>query len=154
MAAKRNRHTLVKSDCYLSLRQAIRAAELDCNVLGDGVTVEIDDRNAYEPDVTVQCGEPIDMDGVVATHPTIVVEVLCPLTNGIDSSDKLLGYFHLPSVRHYLIVDPVRQAVIHHRWVEGGIATTLLREGTLPLDPPGIEVNVSSFFEALKVYLR
>ena len=153
MAPERNRHNLVKIDCWLSLRQAIRAAGLDCTVLGDGATVEIDDRNAYEPDVTVQCGEPIDVDAVVAAHPTLLVEVLSPSTKGVDSSDKLLGYFQLPSVRHYLVVDPVRQAVIHHRRVEDGIATALLREGTLSLDPPGIEVDVSSFFETLRAHV-
>ena len=36
----------------------------------------------------------------------IVVEVLSPSTRHIDASKKLAGYFRLPSVAHYLIVDP------------------------------------------------
>ena len=150
MAPERNRHNLVKVDCLLSLRQAVHAAKLDCAVLGDGATVEIDDSNVYEPDVTIQCGEPIDVDATVASHPTILVEVLSPSTKGVDTSDKLIGYFQLDSVRHYLVIDPVRYAVIHHFRTDGGIGTSLLREGVLRLDPPGIEVNVPDFFESLK----
>ncbi len=35
MAPERNRHNLVKVDCCLALRQAVRAARLGCTVLGD-----------------------------------------------------------------------------------------------------------------------
>ena len=150
MAPERNRHNLVKTDCLLSLRQAVRTAKLGCTVLGDGATVETDDSNVYEPDVTVQCGKPIDVDATVASHPTILVEVLSPSTKGADTSDKLIGYLQLASVEHYLVVDPVRYAVIHHYRTEGGIGTSLLREGMLRLDPPGIEVKIADFFESLK----
>jgi len=150
MAPERNRHNLVKIDCLLSLRQAIRTARLGCTILGDGATVEIDGSNVYEPDVTVQCGKPIDVDATVASHPTILVEVLSPSTKGVDTSDKLIGYFQLPSVEHYLVIDPVRYAVIHHYRAGDGIGTSLLREGALKLDPPGIELNIVDFFESLK----
>lgn len=78
------------------------------------------------------------------------MEVLSPLTRGVDSSDKFIGYFQLSSVQHYLVVDPVRYAVIHHYRTDDGIGTSLLHEGTLKLDPPGIEIDISDFFEALK----
>jgi len=114
MAPERNRRNLVKVDCLLSLRQAVRSAKVGCTVSGDGATVEVDDSNVYEPDVTVRCGKPIDVDATVASHPTILVEVLSPSTQGVDTSDKLIGYFQLASVEHCLVVDPVRFAVIHH----------------------------------------
>ena len=150
MAPERNRHNLVKTDCLLALRQASRAAGLDCTVLADGATVRVDDANVYEPDVTVQCGEPVDVDATGAEHPTILVEVLSPSTKGVGTSDKLIGYFQLPSVTHYLVVDPVRRAVIHHRRTDGGIGTSLLREGVLRLDPPGMDVEIGDFFESLE----
>ena len=149
MSPERNRHNLVKVDCCLALRHAVRTGEHDCTVFGDGATVKIDEKNVYEPDVTVQCGGVIDVDSTIVSHPTILVEVLSPSTKGVDSSDKLLGYFQLASVHHYLIVDPVRYAVIHHFRTGTGIGTSLLHEGILKLDPPGIEIRILDFFETL-----
>ena len=150
MAPERNRHNLVKAECWLALRQAVRSAGVDCTVLGDGATVVVDEDNVYEPDVTVQCGEPIDLDSSVATHPSVLVEVLSPSTPGVDSSEKLLGYFQLPSVRHYLVVDPSKRAVIHHRRSGDGVDTSLWREGKLRLEPPGIDVDIADFFAGLE----
>jgi len=115
----------------------------------DDDRVEIDDENVYEPDVTVQCGQPIDLDSTPATHPTILVEVSSPSTKGVDSSKKLLGYFQLPGVQQYLVVDPARRAVIHHRRTDNGVGTALVREGALQLDPPGIELKIADFFDGL-----
>ncbi len=149
MAPERNRHNLVKAECWLAFRQAVRLAGVSCTVLSDGATVEIDENNVYEPDVTVQCGKPIDLDSTTSTHPTILVEVLSPSTKGVDSSKKLLGYFQLPSVKHYLVVDPSKRAVIHHYRTVGGIGTSLIHEGSFHLDPPGIKLDIADFFAGL-----
>jgi hypothetical protein len=56
-------------------------------------------------------------------------------------------YFRLPSLRHYLIVRPDRRTVTHHeRNVRGRLQTRILSEGMLEFDPPGISVQVESFF--------
>jgi Uma2 family endonuclease len=74
---------------------------------------------------------------------SIVVEVLSPSTRRIDASRKLAGYFRLPSVHHYLIVDPESLPVIHHqRRGDGTILTRLLSEGSLHFEPPGFEMAV------------
>lgn len=50
----------------------------------------------------------------------------------------------LPSVRHYLIIDPEERFIVHHeRGADGRIVSTSWTEGTLVLDPPGIEVSVT-----------
>jgi Uma2 family endonuclease len=80
-------------------------------------------------------------------NPIVVVEVLSPSTRHIDASAKLAGYFRLPSVRHYLIVDPDRPLVIHHARGEGDtIATRVVTTGTLRLDPPGIDLSIEDFY--------
>jgi Uma2 family endonuclease len=76
----------------------------------------------------------------------VVVEVLSPSTAPYDQVDKV-AYFTLPSVMHYLILNPDTRRGIHHwRARDGGIQTGLLREGTLRLDPPGLEVEVAELF--------
>lgn len=152
MAAEKNRHVLVKSDARDALRRAVRAAGAGCTVFGDGVTLRIDERNGYIPDVTVQCGGRIDPDATTVDEPIIVVEVLSPSTRGADSGAKLLGYFQLPSVQHYLMVDPVRYAVVHHRRDGAGIITALVHEGLILLDPPGLELALDDLFESLRAH--
>jgi Uma2 family endonuclease len=62
-------------------------------------------------------------------NPVVVVEVASPSTRKIDASLKLKGYFSLPSVHHFLIVDPEGPPVIHHRrQADGTILMSLVQE--------------------------
>ena len=38
----------------------------------------------------------------------------------MDSKIKLIGYFKLASVQHYLVIDPDKRIVTHHRRATGG----------------------------------
>jgi hypothetical protein len=65
----------------------------------------------------------------------------------IDHGRKLSGYFSLSSVRHYLILDPDRRVVIHHKRGSGdAIENRVLTEGVARLDPPGFEVAIEALF--------
>ena len=147
---ERARHALVKIDTVIALREGIRRAELDCTAFGDGMTVVVDEANAYEPDAVVQCGD-WQEDDVTLASPVVVVEVLSPSTGSLDASGKLAGYLSLPSVAHYLIVDAAHRAVIHH--VPGEepdtIATRVVHAGELSLAPPGIVLDVGACFASL-----
>ncbi len=147
MAPERVAHVRVKARVWQALDQAIRAADLPCEALADGVTVEIGDDADYEPDAVVNCGEAIAGDDVTAPNPVIVVEVLSPSTQSVDTGTKLTDYFRVLSIRHYLIIRADRRAVIHHRRRDdGGIETRLAAEGRITLDPPGIEVAIEDFY--------
>ena len=55
----------------------------------------------------------------------------------IDASAKFGGYFSLPTVRHYLIIDPDKPLVIHHRRkTTEDLATRIINSGLIRLDPP------------------
>lgn len=146
MSPERNRHSLVKLDCAVSLRQAVLDAGVSCTVFGDGATVVIDDSTVYEPDVTVQCNESIDLDAVTVPHPSILVEVLSPSTQGVDTGRKLVGYFQLPSVAHYLVLDPETQVVTHHYRSGNQIITSIIRQGNIELNPPGVVLQMRDLF--------
>lgn len=149
MSPERIRHSLVKLDCAVSLRQAVRACGVACTVFGDGATVVVDNATVYEPDVTVQCGEPIDLDAVTVPHPTIVVEVLSPSTRGVDTGRKLVACFQLASDAHYLVLGPESRVVTHHHRSGERIITRILREGRLVPSPPEIEVEVADLFTSV-----
>ena len=125
-----------------ALKQAIGRAGVPCHMLPDGVTVRIDARTAYEPDALVYCGTRLSRDATVVTSPMIVVEVLSPSTGFYDRHDKLAGYFALPSIRHYLIVNIDRRLVIHHERDGDVLRTRLVPSGSLRLDPPGLDLTV------------
>ncbi len=147
MAAERTIHAEMKFAVQLALQDGIKRAGLPCFMLPDGMTVRISNDTAYEPDALVYCGPKLPGTAIEVPNPVIVVEVLSPSTRRIDASRKLPGYFSLPSLHHYLIVDPEKPPVIHHqRQQDGTILTRLVGEGRLRLDPPGFEIEVGPLF--------
>lgn len=143
MAPERARHNLVKLAVARALQDAVKKAKLPCTVFTDGMTVRIDKHTAREPDASVQCGGKVDLDSVVLDAPIIVVEVVSPSSEHDDTGSKLAEYFSVPSIQHYLIVDPFRPALIHHARGEGdAIATRIYSGGTIVIRPPGLELNL------------
>ena len=120
--------------------------ELPCRVYTDGMAVRIDARTTYEPDASVVCGPRVPPDAIEIDNPVIVVEVLSPSTAAVDHGRKLSGYFSLPSVEHYLILDPDRGSSFITSGVGDAIETRVLTDGVVRLDPPGFEVAVEALF--------
>jgi Uma2 family endonuclease len=143
MPAERTRHFKIKFAVQLALLQAIRRAGVPCHMLGDGIGVRISQYILHEPDALVYCGPELPDDAVEVPNPVILAEVLSPSTRKFDETVKRDGYFSLPSVHHYLIVDPEGPPVVHYSRQAGGtILRTVVSEGTLALAPPGIELTV------------
>ena len=142
MAPERAVHGRMKGRIYESLAQVIRDGGLPCETFPDGMIVQVDADTLYEPDALVRCGPPLDDNATRILDPIIVVEVVSPTSRKRDSGGKLADYFRLASVRHYLIVMTETRTIIHHeRDVAGAIATRIIRDGRIRLDPPGIELS-------------
>jgi Uma2 family endonuclease len=140
-------HAKVKFAVQAALAAGIRARGLRCHMLPDGMTVRVDARSAYEPDALVYCGPEVAPSALEIPDPVIVVEVLSPSTRAIDTSVKLVEYFRVPSVAHYLIVDPAEPVILHHARAAGGtILTRIMREGTIVLVPPGMEIDMAHVY--------
>jgi len=147
MSPERIVHTSTKGEVFLALRSAILRAGIPCRVYPDGPGLRVNSGTLFEPDALVACGPPPPGDALEITDPVIVVEVLSPSTAAVDHGPKLMGYFSLPSVEHYLILDPERRVVIHHKRGHGDfIETRILSDGMVRLDPPGIEAPVAEMF--------
>ena len=100
----------------------------------------------YEPDAVVNCGPPLPPDATAAANPVVVVEVLSPSTQSVDSGEKLADYFRVPSVQHYLVVRARRQEIIHHARVGETIVSRAVNVGVIRLDPPGIVLDVAEVY--------
>jgi Uma2 family endonuclease len=145
MAPERARHNLTKLAVARALGDAVETAKVPCTVFTDGVTVAINDDTAREPDASVQCGAEVDLDSMVVVAPLIVVEVASPSSERDDAEAKLIEYFSVTSIRHYLIVYPQKRVVVHHRREDGGdITTRILHDGEIMLNPPGMTVSVTA----------
>jgi Uma2 family endonuclease len=71
--------------------------------------------------------------------------VVSPSSERDDTGAKLVEYFSVASVCHYLIVFSEKRVVVHHRRDEPGTAvhTRILSDGDMLLDPPGISIPVA-----------
>jgi Uma2 family endonuclease len=94
----------------------------------------------------VNCG-PVKPDAYILPNPVIVVEVVSPSSESRDVHEKMIDYFAIKSICHYLIVYDDRHLVVHHsrKNYNEKVETTFLTSGTIELSPPGIVLEVSDF---------
>ena len=138
MSPERARHNLAKARLWRALTDAVERADLPCTVFTDGMTVVIDQHRSCEPDAAIQCGDTMSLDSVVLDEPLVVVDVVSP-SSGLDDTGVLVDYFSVPSIQHYLVVDPEKRTIVHHSRLASDIRTRILDEaGDLSLDPPGL----------------
>jgi Uma2 family endonuclease len=147
MNAERSQHWDTKFAAGRALHDAVKRAGLPCHVAVDGPSVRFANDKLVEPDVLVYCGEKVPRDVLEVPDPLIIVEVLSPSTGTMDMGVKMQGYFGLPSVRHYLVIDPDRPLLIHHKRGTGEtIETRIVNEPALRLDPPGLDLDLTEVF--------
>ena len=144
MASGRLMHSRAKLRTTNALQSAADDRNLRCEAIMDGVGVKASDDEVFIPDASLYCGEDLAGDIRIVPEPVVVVEVVSPSTRAFDLGHKRAAYLAVPSIRHYLVVEPDQRVVVHHRKGEdGNIAIHLLRDGTLDLDPPGLTVAVA-----------
>ncbi|HEX5957722.1 MAG TPA: Uma2 family endonuclease, partial [Hyphomicrobiaceae bacterium] len=87
---------------------------------------------------------------VILTSPVVVVEVSSPSSERDDAEDKVSDYFSVPSIIHYLIVNPVEKVVVHHTRGQGAdIERYRAATGDIKLTPPGMTVPVAELLREL-----
>jgi Uma2 family endonuclease len=139
-------HNRTKLRTLMALHRALDSFDQPHEIFVDGMTVPIDANTAFEPDVLVHFGPAIPARQLTVPDPMIVVEVISPSSMRSDTNFKLTGYFKVPSVQHYLVLDPDKRTVTHHVRAPGGSTARTATSGILRLDPPGIELSVAELF--------
>lgn len=140
-------HIKVKFFVALVLTELAEASGLALHALSDGATVRIDKHNANEPDSLVYAGPERPDDDLEVPDPIIVAEVISPTSGARDKNRKRHDYFSLPSVEHYLVVDPKSRTVLHfNRANWEGKGKRLGEADTVDLTPPGLELAVRRCF--------
>lgn len=147
MSPERSRHRQIKATIFLTLTAALQRCGIAGVIEPDGSTVRISSDVAFEPDALVYLGDRHPAGSIEVPNPVIIVEVLSEGTAGVDTGRKFSGYFSLPSVVHYLIVDADLNIITHHkRTVTGTIESSTITSGILRLDPPGLDLPLFDIF--------
>ena len=147
IAPERYLHLEAKLAVVNALQSAIRATGAPCRALPDGATIRASNTSAFVPDALFDYGPRPEPGALEIPNPITVFDVLSPSKMRVDFGVKLETYFALPSVVHFLIVDPDRRRVIHHeQGVSDALETRNLDEGMLKPDLPGLKVPVESLF--------
>lgn len=148
MAGGTRSHTDIKGNVYRALGDAL-AGQVPCRAYVDGLSVVISEKTTHIPDVVVDCAPDKAGEDLIAVEPVIVVEVLSQSTSRKDTDLKLMNYFGVASIIHYLIVNGFSRRVVHHRRDGEGIRTSILADGGIALDPPGISLDIADFWRGL-----
>ena len=142
------RHSERKAEIRQILRDAIAATGLPCRPLMEMLVPigGLQSGRGYEPDVLVQCGEAPSPEAIIIPDPLIVIEVVSPSSGRIDTVLKMPWYFSLPSVLHYIIIEPQLRFLVWHarEMPDATIQTRILREGPMRLHPPGLLLDAGA----------
>ncbi len=144
MAGASRRHNEVVMNLSLAIAPAARAT--GCKAYAADQLVKVDDINGKYPDFGVYCEK--ESDDFYVTQPCLLVEVLSPSSHERDKVTKLSAYRRLPSLKAYLIVDPVNSMIYAHmRDNRGAWSTTTCGVGDwLKLPCPDMMLQVADIF--------
>ena len=117
MAGASDRHNLIAGELYTLLVTHLRHSR--CQPFFGDIKVQVTRNVYYYPDVLVSCEESPD-NPFFRNHPTLIIEVISPSTEGVDRREKLLFYQQMPSVQEYVVVDQQQDITQHLMKSAGG----------------------------------
>ncbi len=113
-------HALIAGSLHAALLPAARRK--GCQLFMADMKVRIDHADEsyfYYPDVVLSCAT-ADRHPLYTALPCLIVEVLSPSTERIDTREKLFAYRLLPSLREYLLLRQDRVQADLYQWSDEG----------------------------------
>jgi Uma2 family endonuclease len=140
------RHARAKYRLTQIIEAAIERANIPFEIGLDGLGVRVGPRSSYQPEAVIFPKGLIGESDRYAPQPIIVIEVLSPSTRSKDLTIKAAGYAQVPTIEHYLVIDPETRELLHYRRNGGALvpAEKPQKDGGLRLDPPGLDLDVGS----------
>ncbi len=143
MSPERSVHNLTKLSLAICLKGAVNKAGADCKVYTDGLWIKVSEGRIRQPDASVVTGKGVARDSIWLENPLVIAEVVSPSSDKTDSNEKLADYATLPTLQHYLVVEPDHKVIFHYqRTAKAQFNLQILHEGRFELSPPGIELSV------------
>ena len=150
VAGATRRHNRIVSALDVALNTRLSDGPCEAVVTDMKVSAETWESYTY-PDVVVFCEDDArfeDEEEDVLTNPVVVFEVLSPSTRARDRGVKFDLYRSIPSLRHYVLVEPERREIDHYarQGADAWLLTTLRDDAVLRLDPPGVELPLDEIY--------
>jgi len=111
-ACASQRHRDAAANTLTSLHTQLRGKR--CRPTAAGTGVFISPGTVRYPDVVVDCGRRED-HAMLATEPTVVIDVFSPSTRDFDSHRKVLDYKSSEQIASILLIDTMSACVLLHR---------------------------------------
>ena len=122
------------------------ARQKHCQLFAADMKLRLDHDGAsyfYYPDLVLSC-DPADRDPLFVRTPCLLVEVLSPSTERIDTRENLLAYRLLPSLREYLLLrQDTLHAELYQRRDDGGWTHQRLKQPDDAFSLLCLQVSVS-----------
>jgi Uma2 family endonuclease len=130
-------HNLIAGNIFAALHGHLRGTA--CRVFAGSMKVRVGD-DFYYPDVFVSC-ERVEGERLFQTRPLLIVEVLSPGTELLDTRDKLQAYQRIDSLRDYVMVEQERPEFrVVSRTAQGWESATYA--GTMPARLASVELTL------------
>ena len=148
MVGATRRHVTVAGNVFRLLSNALEGSSSRAYISDMKLRIEAADAFFY-PDVLVTCDAKDHQSETYMVSAVLIVEVLSPSTEAYDRGEKFAAYRKVPTLREYLLIDPVsRRIEIYRAGTEGQwVLTEVNSNGTLSLSSVDIEVPVQQLFE-------
>jgi len=149
MAGANQRHQTVVANTAGSLFGKLRGSK--CRPTTADTAVSLPGGSIRFPDVVVDCG-PRNDESMVATMPTVVIEVLSRSTKIFDSQVKLIEYKANPAIRCIVLIDPDDTCSILHRRAGAGWEETIYRDidDVINLPEVGTSLALREIYDGLE----
>jgi Uma2 family endonuclease len=129
---------LIAGNIFAALHSHLRGTA--CRVFAGSMKVRVGD-DFYYPDVFV-ARKRVEGERLFQTRPLLIVEVLSPGTELLDTHDKLQAYQRIESLREYVIVEQERPELrVIGRTAQGWESATCT--GTMPVRLASVELTLS-----------
>ncbi len=142
-----------------NLRSALvsQVREQGCNMSGLDVKVLVRKGLSYRyPDLSISCDARDQANDTFYEFPTLIAEVLSPVTESVDRIDKFKEYIQISTLQDYLLVSAEQIRVECYRRGEGRMWLYFQYEAgdTITLDSIGAELPIEQIYEGIQLELQ
>lgn len=104
MAGAGDRHNWMFTNIFGDL--CMRLKDNPCRPYGSDMRMHIPENTLFTyPDISIYCGDPIEINEDTVIHPTIIIEILSKTTRNYDRGTKFKLYRDIPTLKEYILID-------------------------------------------------
>src|SRR5262249_47933376 len=147
MAGAKRRHDDIEVNIISALHSRLRTGP--CSPQTADQALRTGPHGVRRPDVTVDCGR-TDEDALESSQPTVAFEILSPSTRKKDLLVKLEEYRAVASLKHVVLVDPDRPAILHYSRANNspwGLLEVEGRDNQVNLAAVGVHLPLVEIYE-------